>query len=101
MKVRIGEHVNFLHGERGEELKMVANYEKNIHFGENAISLKVYILKEFTGEFYGETLKVQLNGFIRPKKKYDEKPSSLISSIEKDVKIAKYAFKKEKGNKLH
>lgn len=52
----------------------------------NSPSAETYIM-DFSGDLYGETVKVMLVGFIRPEKKF-ESIEMLMNQIKKDVKTA-------------
>jgi len=53
----------------------------------NDRSVEVHILKEYTNDFYDETLVVNVVGFIRPMKKFDTL-DELIEAIRRDIEVA-------------
>ncbi len=50
------------------------------------------IIDEIEGDFYGETMRLQLIGFLRPEQKFDSFPD-LIAQIHQDIGIADLALK--------
>ena len=64
--------------------KMVMSVGKNPQFDD--VSLEVHILNKFTEDFYDEELTVNVKGFIRKMRKYDNQ--GLISAINKDIEIS-------------
>jgi riboflavin kinase len=62
-----------------------------------------YIVNEIEGDFYNETIRLQLIGFLRPEQKFDSFPA-LIAQIHRDIGTADFAlncmpfiFSKEDG----
>ena len=70
---------------KNKKEKMVMSIGINPTFGDK--SVEVHILQQYEDDFYDEILHVNIVGFIRKMKKYDDM-CCLISDINKDIQIA-------------
>lgn len=74
---------------KDKEEKMVMSVGVNPTFGDK--SVEVHILKKYEQDFYDEILSVNVKGFIRKMKKYDNL-ENLIKDINKDIQIANICY---------
>eukprot|EP00049_Salpingoeca_infusionum_P001437 m.48269 g.48269 ORF g.48269 m.48269 type:complete len:152 (+) comp11024_c0_seq1:572-1027(+) len=56
-------------------------------------SAEVHILNEFEADFYGETMRMVVTGYIRPEKNFDSL-DALIKEINNDIDITKQELQK-------
>jgi len=85
--------------EKIAEAHLITKSSPMVEIDEASISDNVFeqdeesdIIDEIEGDFYGETMRLQLIGFLRPEQKFDSFPD-LISQIHRDIGTANVALK--------
>jgi len=71
-----------------QEYPMVMSIGYNPVYKNDQKTVEPYIMKEFTKDFYGYTLRVHIQGFIRNEADFNVFPH-LIEAIHNDVQVAK------------
>lgn len=73
---------------------MVMSLGWNPYYNNEKRSAEVHILHEFEQDFYGESIRIIVTGYIRPEQNY---PSldALITDIRTDIEVAKQSLKRE------
>lgn len=70
--------------DKGQVHKMVMSIGWNPYFNNTVKSMETHILHKFQGDFYGQTLKVAILGFLREMKNFSSL-DELIQAINKDI----------------
>ncbi|XP_043475839.1 riboflavin kinase [Leptopilina heterotoma] len=68
--------------------KMVMSIGWNPFYKNEKKSMEVHLIHEFPSDFYGETIKIIITGYIRPEKDFTS-VDNLIKEIQNDIEIAK------------
>ena len=68
-----------------EVLPVVLSVGHNPHFADKAVTVEVHIVKKFTADFYGATMRILVLGKLRDQKKYTG-VDALIEDIKNDVR---------------
>ncbi|OBZ91310.1 Riboflavin kinase [Choanephora cucurbitarum] len=73
---------------------MVMSLGWNPYYKNEKKSAEVHILHEFESDFYGESIRIIVTGYIRPEQNY---PSldALIRDIKTDIEVARQSLKRE------